>query len=391
MLYYLFDYLEREFSLTGASVFQYISFRAAATVMCSLCLLLLLGPSVIRYLKRNQCTDNVRDLGLAGEAEKASVPTMGGVLLLGGILLPTVLFARLDNVYVQLLCGATLWMGSVGFIDDYIKVRKGNKSGLRSYFKVFSQLMLGISVAGVLLLYGEGTAPTGTESSYGNASIFRTTIPFVKGNELDYTHIFSFLGDSYWVGYVFVATLVVTAVSNGVNITDGLDGLVSGTSAMVGLTLGVFAYLSGDVVFADYLNIMHLPGLGEVVVFCAAFVGACIGFLWYNSYPAQIFMGDTGSLALGGVLAVLALIVHKELLLPLLCGIFFVESLSVIVQVGYFKYTKHRFGAGRRIFLMSPLHHHYQKRGQHEAKVVSRFWIVSILLAVMTLVTLKLQ
>ena len=392
MLYYLFDYLEREFSLIGASVFQYISFRAGCAALLSLLLTLVLGPYVIAYLRRAQYMDKVRPLGLPNEANKAKTPTMGGVLLLCGVLFPALLFAKLENVYVLLLLATMLWMGAIGFVDDYIKVRMQKKEGLRAKFKLFGQVLLGILVAGVLFFQEDIVIRDfAADGTYTDVHALRTTIPFIKNNELDYTQVFAFLGEGYWLGYVLVVVFVVVAVSNGANITDGLDGLASGTSAIVGLTLAIFAYLSGNVIFSDYLNIMYIPDLGELVVFCAAFVGACIGFLWYNSYPAQVFMGDTGSLSMGGVLAVLALIVRKELLLPLLCGIFFVESLSIILQVGYFKYTRQRYGVGRRIFLMSPLHHHYQKQGQHEVKIVIRFWTVGILLAILTLVTLKLR
>ena len=392
MLYYLFDYLERAFNLIGASLFQYISFRAGCAAVSSLLLMLFLGPYIITYLKRHQCFDKVRSLGLADEETKARTPTMGGLLMICGIILPTILFAKLDNVYVLLLLAATLWMGAIGFIDDYIKVRMDRKSGLRARFKLFGQLLLGLLVAVVLVFYEDITIREFTsEGNYIDVHVLRTTIPFIKNNELSYAQLFSFFGEGYWIGYLLVTVFVVSAVSNSVNITDGLDGLASGTSAIVGLVLAVFAYLSGNAIFSSYLSIMYIPSLGEVVVFCAAFVGACIGFLWYNSYPAQVTMGDTGSLSLGGVLAVLALIVRKELLLPLLCGVFFVESFSVIAQVSYFKYTKYRYGSGERIFLMSPLHHHYQRKGQHEAKIVARFWTVGILLAIMTLVTLKIR
>ena len=392
MLYYLFDYLERAFSLVGASLFQYISFRASCAAVSSLLLMLFLGPYVITYLKRYQCLDKVRPLGLSDEQTKSKTPTMGGLLLICGAVVPTLLFAKIDNIYVLLLLVATIWMGAIGFIDDYIKVRMDKKSGLRAKFKLFGQLLLGLLVAVVLVLHNDITIREFSSNNiYTDVQVLRTTIPFSKNNELDYAQLFSFFGENYWIGYLLVAVFVVSAVSNSANITDGLDGLVSGTSAIVGLVLAIFAYLSGNVIFSSYLNIMYIPNLGEVVVFCAAFVGACIGFLWYNSYPAQIFMGDTGSLSLGGVLAVLALIVRKELLLPLLCGIFFVEILSVIVQVSYFKYTKYREGKGRRIFLMSPLHHHYQRKGHHEAKIVARFWTVGVLLAIVTLVTLKIR
>ena len=392
MMYYLFDYLDTHFSLMGAHVFQYISFRAACAAAMSLLLVLWMGPRLIAWLRTAQYIDQGRVLGLNGEEGKQKVPTMGGILLLFAMIVPTLLFARLDNIYVLLLIGTALWMGLIGWIDDYIKTRLNKKEGLRARFKLIGQVILGTLVGIVLLISEDITIREFiNEEEYRDIHLLRTTIPFIKNNELDYAQFFAFMGSGYGIGYVLVAILVVTSVSNGANITDGLDGLAAGSSAIIGLTLAVLAYLSGNVIFSSYLNIVYIPSLGEVVVFCAAFVGACIGFLWYNSYPAQVFMGDTGSLSLGGILAVLALIVRKELLLPLLCGVFFIEILSVIMQVSYFKYTKWRSGIGVRIFLMAPLHHHYQKKHIHESTIVTRFWILGILLAIMTLVTLKLR
>ena len=392
MLYYLFRYLETHFQLTGASVFEYITFRASAAAILSLLVTLWLGPRFIKALSRFDCRDDGRSLGLPDEAKKKRTPTMGGLLLISGTLIPTLLLARIDNIYIVLLLCAMLWMGGIGFIDDYIKVRLAKKEGLRARSKLFGQCVLGIVVALVLGLH-EGILVREflPDGSFQDMQSLRTNVPFFKNNELNYATFFSFLGEGYFLGYVLIAVLIIVSVSNGTNLTDGLDGLASGTLAIAGLVLAIFAYLSGNVIFSSYLNIIHIPGLGEVVVFCAALVGACIGFLWFNSYPAQVFMGDTGSLSLGSVVAVLALIVRKELLLPLLCGIFLIESLSVIMQVGYFKYTRGRFGVGQRIFRMAPLHHHYQKLGIHEAKIVTRFWAVGILLAVFTLVTLKLR
>ena len=390
-MYYLFDYLATQFDLMGAHVFRYISFRAASAAAMSLLIVLWMGPRIIVWLRGSSYVDQTRALGLDREEQKQQIPTMGGILLLIGMLLPTILFARLDNIYVLLLISAALWMGLIGWIDDYIKTKRNNKEGLRARFKLIGQIILGTVVGTVLLLSEEITIREFIDETYTDVHLLRTTIPFIKNNELDYAQLFGFMGSGYGIGYVLVAILVITSVSNGANITDGLDGLAAGSSAIIGLTLAILAYLSGNVIFSSYLNIMYIPSLGEVVVFCAAFVGACIGFLWYNSYPAQVFMGDTGSLSLGSVIAVLALIVRKELLLPLLCGIFFIENLSVIMQVSYFKYTKWRSGRGTRIFLMSPLHHHYQKQHIHESTIVTRFWIIGILLSIVTLVTLKLR
>lgn len=402
MLYYLFDYLEQQYSLIGASVFQYISFRAGMAAVLSLVITILIGKRLIDFLRKQQVGESIRDLGLEGQMAKKGTPTMGGLIIISAILIPVLLFARLENVYVILLVGVTLALGFIGFLDDYIKVFKKNKEGLAGRFKIVGQVTIGLVVGLTLYFnqnvvvreYGDETINEQNEvvRTYEDVQSTKTTVPFLKDNELDYDAVLPFMGHDFtWILYVFVVIFVLTAVSNGANLTDGIDGLAAGTSAIIGLTIAILAYLSGRVDFSEYLNILHIPNLSEVVIFCAAFVGACIGFLWYNAYPAQVFMGDTGSLTLGGVIAVLALIVRKELLLPLLCGIFLIESLSVMLQVGYFKYTKRKYGEGRRIFKMSPLHHHYQKMEIHESKIVTRFWMVGILLAILTLATLKLR
>lgn len=414
MLYYLFHYLREHYNLPGANVFNYISFRAAMAVMISLLISMVFGKKLIRLLHRKQVGESIRDLGLAGQKEKEGTPTMGGLIILASILIPTLLFARLENVYVLLMLAVTIWLGTVGFLDDYIKVFKKDKKGLSGGFKVFGQVGIGL-VVGFTLYFNSNvvvkekihSAPqtiiAGQEAGisdlpkYESKSVksMETTIPFIKNNEFNYSWLISFLGDGYkkwtWLIFVPIVILIITAVSNGANITDGIDGLATGTSAIIGVTLMLLAYVSGNYVFADYLNIMYIPNCSELVIFMAAFVGACVGFLWYNSYPAQVFMGDTGSLALGGIIAVFAIAIRKELLLPLLCGIFLIENLSVMIQVSYFKYTRKKYGEGRRIFKMSPLHHHYQKMNLHESKIVSRFWIVGIMLAVLSIVTLKLR
>lgn len=401
MLYYLFDWLDKQFDLIGAGVFQFISFRAGMAAILSLVITIYFGKKLINILLAKQIGESVRDLGLEGQKEKQGTPTMGGIIIIAAILIPVLLFARVDNVYVVLLCVSTIWLGAIGFIDDYIKVFKKNKEGLAGKFKIFGQISLGI-IVGLTLYFNEDvvvreyeTQPINQEvqqAKYQDVKSTKTTVPFFKENEFDYDSIFPFISSDYtWVIYVLIVILVITAVSNGANITDGIDGLAAGTSAIIGLTLAVFAYLSGRIDFSDYLSILHIPNLSELVIFCAAFVGACLGFLWYNTYPAKVFMGDTGSLSLGGIIAVLALAVRKELMIPLLCGIFLIENLSVIIQVFYFKYTKKKYGEGRRIFKMSPLHHHYQKIGIHESQIVTRFWIVGILLAILSLATLKLR
>lgn len=403
MLYYLFEYLDKNFNLLGAGVFQYISFRAGMAAVVSLLIALLLGKKIIDFIRKKSIGETIRDLGLTGQLEKKGTPTMGGIMIILCIVIPTLLFAKLDNIYVILLLVSTLWMGLIGFLDDYIKVFKKNKEGLKGIFKIVGQVGLGL-IVGFTLYYSDDVTIRQYITSNGELSTIQasstfnevkstlTTIPFMKNNELDYSAISCFISDTCTpILYVLVVIFIVTAVSNGANITDGIDGLAAGTSAIIGLTLCIFAYLSGNAIFASYLNIMYIPYSGEMVIFGAAFVGACIGFLWYNSYPAQVFMGDTGSLALGGVIAVFALAIRKELMLPILCGVFLIENLSVMLQVSYFKYTRKKYGEGRRIFLMSPLHHHYQKKGFHESKIVTRFWIVGILLAILTLATLKLR
>jgi len=401
LLYYLFDYLERHFNLVGAGVFRYISFRAGMAVILSLVIGTVFGKRLINLLRRLQVGESIRDLGLEGQMQKKGTPTMGGLIMIGAILVPTLLFARLDNVYVVLLLVSTVWLGLIGFLDDYIKVFKKDKDGLQGIFKVIGQIGLGL-IVGLTLYFHQNVVirefTTAINYNRVDETAFRdikstiTNVPFFKGNQFNYHDLVPFLPDEYtWIVYVLVVTFIITAVSNGANITDGIDGLAAGTSAIIGMTLGLFAYVSGNAIFSNYLNILYIPGSAEIVIFCAAFTGACIGFLWYNAFPAQVFMGDTGSLTLGGLIAVLALTVRKELMLPLLCGIFLVELLSVIIQVYYFKYTKKKFGEGRRFFKMSPLHHHYQKSNYHEAKIVTRFWIIGIILAVLSLATLKLR
>jgi phospho-N-acetylmuramoyl-pentapeptide-transferase len=403
MLYYLFTYLDREFDLPGAGVFQYISFRAGMAALISLLITIFFGKRLIAMLRKKQIGEDIRDLGLQGQLEKKGTPTMGGLIIIAAIVIPALLFARLDNVYIILLLIATVWLGLIGFTDDYIKVFKKDKQGLAGRFKIVGQVGLGL-IVGLTLYYHQDVKVrefnrpiaveqrTETPVTFQDVKSNKTTIPFFKNNELNYDRIFGFFGDNFTpLFFVLWVILIITAVSNGANITDGLDGLAAGTSAIIGLTLAILAYLSGNAIFSQYLNIMYIPNSGELVIFCTAFVGACVGFLWYNAYPAQVFMGDTGSLSLGGVIAVLALTIRKELLIPVLCGIFLIENLSVIIQVSYFKYTKRKYGEGRRIFRMSPLHHHYQKMEMHEAKIVTRFWIVGILLAILTLATLKLR
>ncbi|PSR52230.1 phospho-N-acetylmuramoyl-pentapeptide-transferase [Adhaeribacter arboris] len=405
MLYYLFNYLDKQFDFVGAGVFQYISFRAGMAALVSLLIAMIFGGKLIKVLQHRQVGESIRDLGLSGQMEKKGTPTMGGLIILLAILVPTLLFARLANVYVILMLITTVWLGTIGFLDDYIKVFRKNKEGLAGRFKVVGQIGIGLIVGCVLFFNDDvvvrqyitdtGTSAVDASSRFKDVRQMITTIPFAKNNELDYYQLFSFaspvFGSYARFLYILLVIVIITAVSNGANITDGIDGLAAGTSAIIGVTLAVFAWVSGNSFFADYLDIMFLPNSGELVIFCTAFVGACVGFLWYNSYPAQVFMGDTGSLSIGGIIAVLALILRKELLIPILCGIFLVENLSVMLQVSYFKYTKRKYGEGRRIFKMSPLHHHYQKLGYQEAKIVSRFWIVGIMLALLTLVTLKLR
>ena len=414
MLYHLFRYLDEAYDLPGSGMFQYISFRAAAAIILSLLIVIIFGRSIIDFLRRKQIGEEIRDLGLQGQLQKRGTPTMGGVIILVAILVPMLLFGKLDNVYIQLLLVSTVWLGLIGGLDDYIKVFRHRKEGLKGRFKIVGQVGLGVIVGTTMWLSPDivvrekVTQPVQTVYLNENGTVLetvqrhvvvsseslkttQTTIPFVKNNEFDYGWLTGGNSVATWILYVLVAIFVVTAVSNGANLTDGLDGLATGVSVPIVAVLGVLAYLSGHIVYADYLNIMYIPGSGEMVVFAAALVGALVGFLWYNSFPAQIFMGDTGSLAIGGVIAVFALCIRKELLLPLLCGVFLVESFSVMMQVGWFKYTKRRYGEGRRILLMSPVHHHYQKKGIFETKIVLRFWIISLLLAAITLVTLKIR
>ena len=397
MLYYLFNYLDQALDFPGAGVFRYISFRASAATIISLLIAAIFGKRIINLLRNLQIGESIRDLGLQGQMQKKGTPTMGGFIILASLLIPVLLFARLDNVYIILLIITTLWTCMIGFADDYIKVFKKDKEGLKGRFKIVGQVGLGL-IVGLVLYYNDNVVVREFigNGEYMDVGQLTTTVPFLKGNEIDYSALGSFLPDSLaWIPYVFICIFIITAVSNGSNITDGIDGLAAGTSAIIGLTLAIFAYLSGNKIFAEYLNIMMIPNSGEIVIFCAAFLGACIGFLWYNAYPAQVFMGDTGSLMLGGVIATLALVLRKELLIPIMCGIFLVENVSVMLQVAYFKYQKKKHGIeharANRLFLMSPLHHHYQKKGYHEAKIVARFWIVGILLAVVCLVSLKLR
>ncbi len=422
MLYQLFTWLKTEFNLPGGGVFYFITFRVAMAVILSLVITLIYGKRIIRYLQAKQIGETIRELGLQGETSKKGTPTMGGVVIIAAILIPTILLARVTNVYVLLMIISTVWCGMIGFIDDYIKVFKKNKEGLAGRFKIVGQIGLGI-IVGLTMYYNQNVyiqretsegllaktsvvdkvlkeniikIENGVTHTYARVQSPVTTVPFFKNHEFSYAKVASLFGESAmsWLTpliYVLFVIFIITAVSNGANITDGLDGLATGTSAIIGICLGVFAYLSGNIVFAKYLNIMYIPNLGELSIFIGAFVGACIGFLWYNSFPAQVFMGDTGSLAIGGIIGSLALIIRKELLIPIICGIFFVELLSVIIQVSYFKRTKKKYGEGRRIFLMSPLHHHYQKLGYHESKIAVRFWIVGILLAVLSIATLKMQ
>ncbi len=414
MFYHLFDYLQRCCDFPGAGVFQYISFRAAMAIISSLIISMLFGKRWIRFLNRRQVGETIRDLGLEGQLEKQGTPTMGGLIILTAVLIPTLLFAKLDNIYIALMIFTTVWLGIVGFIDDYIKVFKKNKSGLSGRYKVIAQVVLGLVVG--LTMYFSGDIVIKEKISLNTNNIetvaaadqdisdkfsreevksTKTTIPFFKNNELDYAILISWMGKNArnyaFLIFIPIVILIITAVSNGANLTDGMDGLATGTSAIIGVTLGILAWVSGNIVFADYLNIMYLPNTGELTIYISAFVGACIGFLWYNSYPAQVFMGDTGSLSIGGIIAVFAILIRKELLIPVLCGIFLVESLSVILQVSYFKYTKRKLGVGKRIFKMSPLHHHFQKLGYPEPKIVQRFMIVGIMLAVFTIITLKLR
>jgi phospho-N-acetylmuramoyl-pentapeptide-transferase len=408
MLYYLFEYLESHYNVPGASLFQYISFRSAMAFIISLLISTIYGKRIINYLRFKQVGESVRDLGLAGQAEKAGTPTMGGVIIILATLIPVMLFAQIDNVYIVILLVTTVWMGLIGFVDDYIKIFKKNKKGLKGKFKVLGQVSLGIFVGAMLYFHPSVTmkeklpqsvtitSEDGKPTLFGEAiKSTKTTIPFLKDNELDYAAALDLFGSGVrkyaWLIFIPIVIFIITAVSNGANLTDGIDGLAAGSSAIVVLTLGVFAWVSGNIIFANYLDVMYIPDSGEMTIFIAAFVGSLVGFLWYNTYPAQVFMGDTGSLTIGGIIAVLAIAVRKELLIPILAGVFFIETLSVILQVSFFTYTRKKYGEGKRIFRMSPLHHHYQKSGYHESKIVTRFWIVGIMLAVLTIVTLKLR
>jgi len=418
MLYYLFQFTEKILHIPGGRLFQYISFRAGLAIILSLIISMIFGSAIIRKLRKLQIGETVRDLGLEGQKEKEGTPTMGGLIIILAIILPTVLLTRLDNVYIQLMLFTTVWMGLIGFADDYIKVFLKDKQGLKAIFKIAGQIVCGLVIA-VVMLYHEKVLVRmpkaealkqhyliveeytsydpvknlNTEFVYVKTQL--TNVPFLKGNRFDYYWISEFIGDNahrwIWIIFIPIVIFIVTAVSNGANLTDGLDGLATGVSAIIAATLAILAYVSGNVRVAEYLNIFYLPYTGELVIFSASFVGACIGFLWYNSFPAKVFMGDTGSLAIGGIIAALAIVLRKELLIPLLCAVFFIESLSVVLQVGYFKYTKRKFGEGRRIFLMSPLHHHYQKKGLHEASIAVRFWIVTVFMAVLTIITLKIR
>ena len=398
MLYYLFEYLERTYQLPGASLFSYLTFRSAVAIIFSLLVTALLGKRIIAMLQHYQMGESIRDLGLEGQKEKAGTPTMGGLMIIFGTLIPVLLLTKLDNIYIILLIVTTVWMGIIGFADDYLKIKRKDKEGLKGRFKIVGQITLGVIVGATLYFHPGVTIKQKAidgESFLQEEKSVKTTIPLLKNNEFDYGDIVAWAGagarDYAWLIFIPAVIFIVTAVSNGANLTDGVDGLAAGTASIAVLTLGLFAWVSGNIIFADYLNVMYIPQVSEVVVFVAAFVGALVGFLWYNAFPAQVFMGDTGSLTIGGIIAVLALIVRKELLIPVLCGVFLIENLSVILQVSYFKYTKKRQGAGKRIFKMAPLHHHYQKLGYHESKIVSRFWIIAIMLAIISLVTLKIR
>ena len=399
MLYHLFDYLDKTFDFYGAGVFQYISFRAGMASFLSLLISMVFGKYIISFLKKNQFSESIRDLGLSGEKVKKGTPTMGGIIIILSIVIPTFLFSKLSNIYVIIMLIVTIWMGIIGFLDDYLKISKKNKDGLKPKFKIFGQVSLGIIIGLIIIFHDDivvrqfnNESINTIENNHLDTKELITTIPFVKNNEFNYKWLLPVeLNKFDWILYIIVVIFIITAVSNGSNLTDGLDGLAAGTSAIIGITLAIFSYLSGNIIFSDYLNILYIPNIGEIVIFCFAFVGACIGFIWYNSYPAQVFMGDTGSLSIGAIIAVLSIIIKKELLIPILCGVFFIESLSVIIQVTYFKYTKRKLGKGKRVFLMAPLHHHYQLKGIHETKIVSRFWMIGILLAILTLTTLKLR
>ncbi len=408
MLYYLFEYLEKEFQFPGATLFTYISFRASISIILSLLISTIFGKSIIKYLRSKQIGENIRDLGLKGQMEKSGTPTMGGLIIILATIIPVLLFSKLDNIYIILLILTMLWMGTIGFLDDYIKRFKNNKQGLKGKYKVIGQVILGV-IVGITLFYHPDVTIKDKKVDYQVYEVYeeststirleekstRTTIPFLKNNEFDYSDLVTWIHPDFekytWIVFIFFVVLILTAVSNGANLTDGIDGLAAGSSAIIVLTLGVFTWVSGNIIFSDYLNIMYIPRVEEITIFIAAFVGALVGFLWYNTYPAQIFMGDTGSLTIGGIIAVIAVAVRKEWLIPLICGIFLIENLSVIIQVFYFKYTRKKYGTGKRIFKMSPLHHHYQMSGYHESKIVTRFWILGIFLAILSIITLKIR
>ena len=398
MLYYLFEYLERVYQFPGASLFGYLSFRSAVAIIFSLLVTAVLGKRIIAMLQHHQMGETIRDLGLTGQQEKEGTPTMGGLMIIFGTLIPVLLLTKLNNIYILLLIATTVWMGIIGFIDDYLKIKRKDKEGLKGRFKIVGQVTLGLIIGATLYFHPEVTIKQqaiDSDSFLQEEKSTKTTIPLFKNNEFDYSDVITWAGaaakDYAWLIFIPAVIFIITAVSNGANLTDGIDGLAAGTASIAVLTLGLFAWVSGNIIFANYLNVMYIPQVSEVVVFVAAFVGALVGFLWYNAYPAQVFMGDTGSLTIGGVIAVLAIIVRKELLIPILCGVFLIENLSVVLQVSYFKYTKKRLGVGKRIFKMAPLHHHYQKLGYHESKIVSRFWIIAIMLAIISLVTLKIR
>ena len=412
MLYHFFNLIGNYIDFPGSGLFDFISFRAGMALITSLVITLIFGGKLIDYLHKKQVGESIRDLGLEGQMEKTGTPTMGGVIIIAGIIIPSLLFAKLDNIYIQLMLIATVWLGIIGFIDDYIKVFKKNKKGLAGKFKVIGQIGVGV-IVGASMYWSDGVTiksktfhaneikiSSNDDNNYKDYSweetkSLKTTIPFVKNNEFDYSWLITWISSDLkkysWLVFIPIIVIIVISVSNGANITDGLDGLATGTSAIIGITLAIFAYLSGNLVFSDYLNILYIPNSSELVIFISSFVGACVGFLWYNSYPAKVFMGDTGSLALGGIIAVFAITIRKELLIPVFCGVFLIENLSVVLQVSYFKFTRKKYGEGKRIFLMSPIHHHYQKKGIHEAKIVARFWIIGILLAALSIVTLKLR
>ena len=401
MFYYLFEYLEKNYQLTGASLFQYLSFRSAITFILAIIISTIFGKKIIQFLKSKQIDENIRKLDLPGENEKKGTPTMGGIIIILSTLIPIFLFADFKNIYILILIITTIWLGAFGFADDYIKVFKKNKKGLKGRIKIFAQVILGLFIGLTVYFHPEITTRDSKLPSENKIQInvetkndknLKTTVPFFKDNELDYVEVFKMNSNNYnWIFYVIIVTFIIVSLSNGTNLTDGLDGLAAGSSSIIVFTLGIFSWISGNIIFSDYLNIMYLPGIGEIVVFVAALLGGLIGFLWYNTYPAQIFMGDTGSLTVGGIIAVIAILVRKELILPILCGVFLIETLSVIIQVGYFKYTKKKLGFGKRIFLMTPIHHHFQKKGYSESKIVARFWIISIMLAILSLITLKIR